>query len=534
MNAADAAASNSSRPVGLVCEPCQAVGWMYAQYDDRWDTPIPLAQVQVSDINGAVIDSGGRTKGLATFGLEDGIPHQSVRHELGTYAFQAPQEGRLVVELVPEPSGPDPAALEAEIIADLDAFEQRMETALQPWIIAWEDRGVRGLIGSFFSNIRSGASSWWDDQEDLWTAIGNWLSSLPDLAAEAWDGAVAGARELWENRDEILGLIQSLAKGLVSEFQTGFEAILELVSAFPDLEEIANLMREAYEDSAEWAAAMIEIARSTGVLHAIGGTMMGVLAMTPPNFWTDMVALGIGYLVPEIILAIIFAIIAFFSAGMGGTLLAAKLMGFARNVVSKIRTLGATAREVVQVGTETVGTVVAQIIDVLISVKPKVEALVRSLRSRIYERANGATGEATPVLRNAEPKRPTVNASNRPPSRPLVDPSTNVASPQRTQHILHGDATGGGHLWPGGPGKTAFPQDWDANRVMRATSDVATDPNLFWKPQTGNGGLFTKSGKPARFLVTDAAGNLPVVDGVPMRVIVEPAGEGIITSYPKY
>lgn len=120
------------------------------------------------------------------------------------------------------------------------------------------------------------------------------------------------------------------------------------------------------------------------------------------------------------------------------------------------------------------------------------------------------------------------------PVKPLVDPATNLASPQRTQHILHGDATGGGHLWPGSAGKTPFPQNWDANKVMNTTSDLATNPNLSWKPQTGNGGLYTKSGKPARFVLTDANGNLPVVDGVPVRVIIEPAGEGIITAYPKY
>ena len=128
----------------------------------------------------------------------------------------------------------------------------------------------------------------------------------------------------------------------------------------------------------------------------------------------------------------------------------------------------------------------------------------------------------------------TTIATNNVPLKPLVDPSTNVASAQRTQHILHGDATGGGHLWPGGAGKTPFPQDWDANRIMSTTSDLATNPNLLWKPQTGNGGLYTRSGKPARFVVTDANGNLPVVDGVPVRVIIEPAGEGIITAYPKY
>jgi len=58
-------------------------------------------------------------------------------------------------------------------------------------------------------------------------------------------------------------------------------------------------------------------------------------------------------------------------------------------------------------------------------------------------------------------------------------------------------------------------------------SDIATDPALDWVPQTGNGGLYTKAGDAARFSVTG------VRDGVTIKVIVEPAGEGIITAFPK-
>jgi Bacterial EndoU nuclease len=53
----------------------------------------------------------------------------------------------------------------------------------------------------------------------------------------------------------------------------------------------------------------------------------------------------------------------------------------------------------------------------------------------------------------------------------------NVASPGRTEHILNGDATGGGHMWPGAPGKTPFPEDWSGAKIMHEASDVATDPN---------------------------------------------------------
>ena len=54
----------------------------------------------------------------------------------------------------------------------------------------------------------------------------------------------------------------------------------------------------------------------------------------------------------------------------------------------------------------------------------------------------------------------------------------NLASPDRTAHILQGDATGGGHLWPGAPGKSVFPQDWSPSKIMNDVSDIATDPSI--------------------------------------------------------
>ena len=108
-----------------------------------------------------------------------------------------------------------------------------------------------------------------------------------------------------------------------------------------------------------------------------------------------------------------------------------------------------------------------------------------------------------------------------------ADNFVNLASPQRTKHVLTGDATGGGHLWPGAANKTPFPQGWSGDKIMHHVSDIATDPNLKWIPQTGSGGLFTKAGNPARFSVEG------VRDGVNIKVIIEPAGEGIITAFPR-
>lgn len=80
---------------------------------------------------------------------------------------------------------------------------------------------------------------------------------------------------------------------------------------------------------------------------------------------------------------------------------------------------------------------------------------------------------------------------------------------------------------PGQSGKSTFPASWSADKIMHEISDVATDPRYTWHQQTGAPGAeFTKRGDPVRYAVT---GNR---EGVDIRVIVEPGGEGIITGHP--
>ncbi|WP_207222465.1 EndoU domain-containing protein [Herbihabitans rhizosphaerae] len=106
-------------------------------------------------------------------------------------------------------------------------------------------------------------------------------------------------------------------------------------------------------------------------------------------------------------------------------------------------------------------------------------------------------------------------------------PWVNLVSPARIKHILFGDGTGGGHLWPGLPGKTPFPQGWTGDKVLGVVSDIATDPTLRWTQLTGKpGATHTKAGAPVRYEVIGTR------DGVKIKVIVEPGGEGIITAHP--
>ena len=94
-------------------------------------------------------------------------------------------------------------------------------------------------------------------------------------------------------------------------------------------------------------------------------------------------------------------------------------------------------------------------------------AAYRTERTRGYDdTAKVARASARPVEYRLAPR--------------MADDFVDLASPARRTHILQGDATGGGHLWPGAAGKTPFPRSWSADRIMHEISDIATDP-IAWR-----------------------------------------------------
>lgn len=111
-----------------------------------------------------------------------------------------------------------------------------------------------------------------------------------------------------------------------------------------------------------------------------------------------------------------------------------------------------------------------------------------------------------------------------------VDEVSDVAniSSERQKHILDGDTNGGGH-GPGRgiPGKSEFPSRWTDEQTMDYIKDVVKAPTSRWTQQTGKPGAeYTKSGNPVRYQVEGTR------DGVNIKVIFEPNGEGIVTAFP--
>jgi len=104
---------------------------------------------------------------------------------------------------------------------------------------------------------------------------------------------------------------------------------------------------------------------------------------------------------------------------------------------------------------------------------------------------------------------------------------TDILSPEAKQYILYGDnLTSGGHLFPGNLGKTTFPSNWSAEKIVHEVGDIATSPNTQWYAQTGTGGNYTNKGKPANWVAYE------IRDGVRVRVVYQPAAGKVITAFP--
>ncbi|MCH2077079.1 MAG: hypothetical protein MK180_09365 [Rhodobacteraceae bacterium] len=236
--------AQSSAPVGNVCEPCKnapAEVRVEAHYDDLWQTPVTEQPLIIEYTDGEMIDAGGETRGVKAFGQEDGSVTDDIRPDLESYETVAPHAGGLIARIEPQ-GGADPLALEREINADIAAFIQNINQALLPWREEWEKSGYLGLFQTIFEGIWKGGSAWLDDEAAFWDSVGTWISDLPEKLGAAWDSVSEGAKQIWENRDKVLGVLRDLAEGFVNRFEDGLAALADLVSSIPGFEELGRLL----------------------------------------------------------------------------------------------------------------------------------------------------------------------------------------------------------------------------------------------------------------------------------------------------
>jgi Bacterial EndoU nuclease len=150
-------------------------------------------------------------------------------------------------------------------------------------------------------------------------------------------------------------------------------------------------------------------------------------------------------------------------------------------------------------------------------------------RAECYEALRAADGRAVPDRDNhgvPEGTRPdrsgwdTVDPGKRPPLDALR------VTPERSAHILDGDATGGGHRHgTGRPGKTEFPANWDDEKITDALLDVARRPDQQPGHQKWNDRWVARGTRDDVEIVVVISGDGRIWSGWP-----NPGGPGVIKN----
>ena len=116
--------------------------------------------------------------------------------------------------------------------------------------------------------------------------------------------------------------------------------------------------------------------------------MVGIVMMMPPNLWAEALGTVEGYLLPEVLLAIVFAVIAALSAGAGSAALAARLATFVTKVRAALVALGK------------IGPLLLKIFGKLDELGGLIVKLVRAQKRKIEEIAQGATDVDIRIVRS--------------------------------------------------------------------------------------------------------------------------------------
>lgn len=400
---------------GSILKPVkECLAWIgvAAIYNDPWATPVTGCQVRIK-IDGGVVADGPRTKGLSTFGKEDGQPHEDVREELGGYRQGGVKPGSALIALVPE-SGDDPKAIEEQILSSLTSFEASMRDHLRLWIAEWAKDGWLSIPKAKRRGQVRGLGIWWEGEVGFWASLGDaadkaWeeikigvsrlaeryddltplekagWALMPGLMAsiKAVEQSLETAQALWDRRDQLMNLLKAFLEGTAAAIETALEVLVDLPG------DLGTVFKDLVKQSADWVQNMIEVARETEVFKRAIKTIMTVVMMMTPNFWAEGIGLVEGYLLPEVLITIVLIIIGALCTAAGASALAMRVAG----ALSKIRTAVEAAGKV--------GKVIAILFSKIDDLARLIGNLSKALRRKVEETINGVTNSVNRVVRKA-------------------------------------------------------------------------------------------------------------------------------------
>ncbi|WP_143182094.1 hypothetical protein [Thalassospira sp. TSL5-1] len=359
------------------------------------------------------------------FGAEDGTEPVLENHSEYGLAEQADlPRSALTIDTGAQPqiqSAADEAwALEQEIVGMLWDFETRMTDIFGPYAEAWERDGWSGVPESYVSGFGKGVEAWWEGETDFWGSAWGALKSTTSLVGGyVYDGATNGPAPKYIPNAPVVNLAFNVGSDIVDGLKGLFAGVdimdyIEplhsllraflfgdidaIIAAFKKLTvlkelpgaigEFGQMIADVIKTGIDTMRDMVELIRRTPLLGLISSTFMRVVTMMTPNFWAEMAGQGHGFIIPELIIWAVTAIIAALSAGAGASALTVR----AANIASKIR--GAIK------GGSAAGKIVSFMGD-LWKIVQKIKDMGVKLRRSIFESIKGEVDGAIKRYRQA-------------------------------------------------------------------------------------------------------------------------------------
>ncbi|WP_208349839.1 HNH/ENDO VII family nuclease [Pseudaestuariivita rosea] len=348
------AGGNSPGPINRIVQPCRGTIDLEAAFADHWRTSITNAPIYIEDSERVVCEGAYLTEGLNAHDLTDGDAPVEPIVTLGTFAEEEVAYGPVWAGLMPDPSGDAEAdAGMDELGAALTTFRDQSIENLSEWVTAWEERGIMSIYDAKKRGVMNGLNAWWKGETEFWGGVSTFAIQQAERAQNWYNeyyenkspmeqamldsplavgvlyadytkwfyGTIAdGVSSFFSDNegladyiDTIMTALRDLASGTVDVMQKAIEALMDLPG------DLAAGLKHAWETGQEWKERMVLIASETNAFEAVFHVLGAVLMNMTPNFWAEMIGVIEGFILPEIVITVVLAVIAALS---GGTLAA--------------------------------------------------------------------------------------------------------------------------------------------------------------------------------------------------------------------
>lgn len=331
--------------------------------------------------------------------------------------------GPVTVGFTPDPDAADQiAALTEQLETQLRQYRASIAEQVKPWSDEWAEAQSWGAKVALLQDardrgLRRGASAWGEDQVGFLEQVGgwasdagswvveqgedlvDWYSDLPmlgkvfpgiyaagegiDAAGEALEDASEEIQRLWAQREALFEFFKALYEQSVNAVQITIETLAAMGG------ELGELMQAMWDQGAEWVQGLIEMCRESEILQKIFASVGALFSALPPNLWAEGISTAAGYIVPELLVSVVLAVLAAITAGASSTILAARLLSYGARLKRDLSKLGALSR------------VLLSIYDGVKALGQKIANLVRALWRNISETLGGTVNSQNVIVRNS-------------------------------------------------------------------------------------------------------------------------------------